>query len=101
MQTQIGMVVAVAAGIVLLGAVRRPGHARIETVDFARTPTPTSPAYRAQLEPAGTAPIKEFRIPIEDAPVEIAAGVRYSGWTFGGTVPGPVIRVRQGDLVRI
>src|SRR5207253_927707 len=22
-------------------------------------------------------------------------------WTFGGTVPGPVVRVREGDLVRI
>ena len=27
--------------------------------------------------------------------------MKYLGWTFGGTVPGPVIRVRQGDLVRI
>jgi nitrite reductase (NO-forming) len=27
--------------------------------------------------------------------------VRYEGWSFGGTVPGPVIRVRQGDRVRI
>lgn len=27
--------------------------------------------------------------------------MKYAGWTFGGTVPGPVLRVRQGDLVRI
>ncbi len=27
--------------------------------------------------------------------------MRYVVWTFGGTVPGPVIRVRTGDLVRI
>jgi nitrite reductase (NO-forming) len=33
--------------------------------------------------------------------IEIANGVKYTGWTFGHTVPGPVIRVRQGDLVRI
>ena len=45
--------------------------------------------------------IKEFIIPITHDTVEIAKGVKYEGWTFGGTVPGPVIRVREGDLVRI
>jgi len=30
---------------------------------------------------------------------EIAPGVEYTFWTFGGTVPGSFIRVRQGDLV--
>src|SRR5262252_1741426 len=29
----------------------------------------------------------------------LADGVRYSFWTFGGTVPGPMIRVRAGDSV--
>ena len=28
-------------------------------------------------------------------------GTEYPAWTFGGTVPGPVLRVRQGDEVRI
>ena len=30
---------------------------------------------------------------------EISEGVRYTFWTFGGTVPGSFIRVRQGDVV--
>ena len=30
---------------------------------------------------------------------EIAEGVTYTYWTFGGTVPGPMIRVRRGDFV--
>ena len=30
---------------------------------------------------------------------EIAEGVKYTFWTFGGTVPGSFIRVRQGDTV--
>ena len=29
----------------------------------------------------------------------LADGVTYTFWTFGGTVPGPLIRVREGDLV--
>lgn len=30
---------------------------------------------------------------------EIAPGVKYEFWTFGGTVPGSFIRVREGDMV--
>jgi nitrite reductase (NO-forming) len=33
--------------------------------------------------------------------VEVAPGTRYEGWTFNGTVPGPVIRVRQGATVNV
>ena len=29
----------------------------------------------------------------------ISEGVTYTFWTFGGTVPGSFIRVRQGDTV--
>lgn len=32
---------------------------------------------------------------------EIADGVRYAFWTFNGTVPGPMICVRQGDTVEL
>jgi nitrite reductase (NO-forming) len=31
--------------------------------------------------------------------VEISKGVTYNAWTFNGTVPGPVIRVREGDVL--
>ncbi|MEZ5464503.1 MAG: copper-containing nitrite reductase [Lysobacteraceae bacterium] len=34
-----------------------------------------------------------------EAEKEIAEGVTYTFWTFGGTVPGSFIRVRQGDTV--
>jgi nitrite reductase (NO-forming) len=33
--------------------------------------------------------------------MEIADGVSYEFWTFGGSVPGPMIRVREGDYVTI
>jgi nitrite reductase (NO-forming) len=29
----------------------------------------------------------------------LASGVEYTFWTFGGSVPGPFLRVRQGDTV--
>jgi nitrite reductase (NO-forming) len=31
----------------------------------------------------------------------LADGVQYTFWTFGGSVPGPFVRVRVGDLVQI
>jgi nitrite reductase (NO-forming) len=31
----------------------------------------------------------------------LANGVEYTFWTFGGTVPGPLLRVRVGDTVQI
>jgi nitrite reductase (NO-forming) len=74
---------------------------RVDFVDFGKTVTPTQPTYQAAVPPVADAPIKEFRIPITHATIQVAEGVSYAGWTFGGTVPGPVIRVRQGDLVRI
>ena len=30
---------------------------------------------------------------------EIAPGVKVDGWTFNGTIPGPVLHIRQGDRV--
>jgi nitrite reductase (NO-forming) len=77
-----------------------PG-AGVEHTDFNTVKRGTSPAYDATLAPASDAPIKEFVIPITDDTIEISKGVKYVGWTFGGTVPGPAIRVHQGDLVRV
>jgi nitrite reductase (NO-forming) len=74
---------------------------RVERVDFDKVVRATSPTYDARLAPVVDAPIKEFRIPIKDATLEIAKGITYQGWTFGGTVPGPIIHVRVGDLVRV
>jgi len=31
----------------------------------------------------------------------LASGVEYTFWTFGGSVPGPFLRVREGDTVQI
>jgi len=36
---------------------------------------------------------------VKEVEKEISEGVKYTFWTFGGTVPGSFIRVRQGDTV--
>ena len=41
----------------------------------------------------------QVRIDVLVQEIEVARGVRFKAWTFGGTVPGPVIHVREGDRV--
>lgn len=43
--------------------------------------------------------VHDVRIDVVAQEVEVAPGVRYKAWTFGGTVPGPVLHVRQGDKI--
>jgi nitrite reductase (NO-forming) len=80
------------------GSAKRTG---VERTDFGVTRTAVTPAFDASVKPVSDAAVKEFRIPMTHDTIEISKGVKYVGWTFGGTVPGPVIRVRQGDTVRI
>jgi nitrite reductase (NO-forming) len=39
------------------------------------------------------------KLTVKEVVLPMADGVQYAYWTFGGTVPGSFIRVRQGDLV--
>ena len=41
------------------------------------------------------------KLEVKELVKEIADGTQYTFWTFGGTVPGPMIRVRRGDLVEL
>jgi nitrite reductase (NO-forming) len=43
------------------------------------------------------------RVELEARPVTglLAEGIGYHYWTYNGTVPGPMIRVRQGDTVEL
>jgi nitrite reductase (NO-forming) len=36
-----------------------------------------------------------------DATIQIASGVQYQAWTFNGTVPGPILHVRQGQTLNV
>jgi nitrite reductase (NO-forming) len=58
--------------------------------DPPMVPPPTARDYPAKV-------IVELEVIEQD--MEISEGVNYTFWTFGGTVPGSFIRVRQGDTV--
>lgn len=51
----------------------------------------------APLEPGNQT--HNIRMDIIAQEVEIAPDIRYKAWTFGGSVPGPVIHVREGDKI--
>jgi FtsP/CotA-like multicopper oxidase with cupredoxin domain len=45
--------------------------------------------------------VKEFEIVAEDRIMEVSKGVEFPVWTYNGTVPGPSLRVTEGDYVKI
>lgn len=54
----------------------------------------------AALKPLDPSPVKEIRLDTTHKIIEIAPGLRFTGWTFGDQVPGPTIRARVGDKIR-
>jgi nitrite reductase (NO-forming) len=52
-----------------------------------------------ELPPINNSPVKEVRLDVTHKVIELADGVKFRGWTFGHDIPGPTIRVRQGDKV--
>ncbi len=45
--------------------------------------------------------VREYTLAAVDRQVEVAKGVFFSAWTYNGTVPGPVIRATEDDLLRV
>ncbi len=45
--------------------------------------------------------LREYELVAVDREIEIAPGVYFPAWTFNGQVPGPTIRAREGDRVRV
>lgn len=62
---------------------------------------PVAKAYDATLPPLTPGKEVEVVIDITDQDVEIASGVKYKAWPFGGTVPGPIVHVKQGQMVKV
>jgi FtsP/CotA-like multicopper oxidase with cupredoxin domain len=45
--------------------------------------------------------VREYELTASDRELEIAPGVFFQAWTYNGTVPGPVIRATEGDVLRV
>jgi len=66
-----------------------------EPVQAILTSPPAVPPPTNRKQPAKVV----VDLEVQEVTREIADGVNYTFWTFGGTVPGSFIRVRQGDTV--
>ena len=65
---------------------------------------PEAPAYTLfdpAAPPLRTGATHEIELVIEEKPMTVAAGFVQQVWTFNGTVPGPAIRVKVGDTIRV
>ena len=45
--------------------------------------------------------VREYTLTAIDTDIEVAPGVFFPAWTYNGTVPGPVIRATEGDILRV
>jgi nitrite reductase (NO-forming) len=115
----IGIMLAVVGGIVAIGCSSGGGKSR----SVQAAPTETALPDYSKLGSAASFPVESARLvapPQIPAPIArksparvivnleakefigpLAQGVEYKFWSFNGTVPGPAIRVREGDSVEI
>lgn len=52
--------------------------------------------------PAESKPVHEYTLLVEEnVDHEVAPGIKLPSWTFNGKVPGPVLRAREGETIRV
>jgi FtsP/CotA-like multicopper oxidase with cupredoxin domain len=73
----------------------------------AEAPAPGGPHDQdALLIPPAALPyepgrVREYDLVAIDRRIEVAQGVFFEAWTYNGTVPGPVIRATEDDILRV
>ncbi|MDQ3297654.1 MAG: multicopper oxidase family protein [Myxococcota bacterium] len=65
----------------------------------APDPLALDDAYPAEASPTGV--VKTFEITAAEAELPLIDGTRRKVWAYNGQVPGPTLRVRLGDTVRV
>ena len=88
--------VAIVAAAALLAAGAAPAVTLPSVVQELVAP-PAVPPRITRTTPANVV----VHLTVEEVEREIAPGSRYTFWTFGGTVPGKMLRVREGDTVEL
>jgi nitrite reductase (NO-forming) len=70
-------------------------------IDFAAAPGPDWHPYDPTLRPADGATVHDITLHATEEVIEVAPGVTQQLWTFGGKVPGPVLRGHVGDVFNV
>jgi plastocyanin len=87
-----------------VGAPDAARAAREQHAPMSRRPVRTGLAaalLSAALGASAEAAVVPVELTARHATVQVAPGVRMEAWTFNGSVPGPTIRVREGDVVQV
>jgi nitrite reductase (NO-forming) len=79
----------------------QPASSGTSTVDPMADPGPGFVARDARLAPAPAGHVHSVVLHATQVRREVAAGVTQTQWTFGGTVPGPALRGRVGDVFEV
>jgi manganese oxidase len=45
--------------------------------------------------------VREWELEAVDREIEVMPGVTFAAWTYNGRIPGPTLRCREGELLRI
>lgn len=92
-------------GLLSFGAPRSTGGSQTSASSTAapasaqKAVVPAHAVYNAQPPASPSGDTVQLNLVAKEALVAIAPGVAYHAWTFNGTVPGPILRVRQGQTV--
>src|SRR5438034_5470359 len=93
------------AGLLIGSVLVWQNQARARVSDAAATPEVRAILTSAPLVPPPVDRPGNAKVIVDLETTEVkgalADGVQYTFWTFGGTVPGPFVRVRVGDVVQI
>lgn len=91
------------AGVAFLTQERKDGDEHgtdYTTVDVSRLPLKT-PSERKPLAPVVKDGVKEFHLTVGEIRWEYAKGKAVQAWAYNNQIPGPEIRVTEGDRVRV
>ncbi len=83
--------------LILGGLATTAAATDVPTVEAKLTTLPTVPAPITRKGPAKVI----VNVEAKEYVGTLADGVQYKFWSFNGTVPGPMIRVREGDTVEL
>src|SRR3972149_2839389 len=73
----------------------------------AQAPAPGGPhdldhlLYPPPALPHRPGRVREYTLTAVDKEIEVADGVHFAAWTYNGSVPGPVIRATEDDILRV
>jgi manganese oxidase len=76
-------------------------HQSVVKAFLAGPPAKTAGLGGQLLAPLIENGVKVFDLTASVVQWEVAPGKRYEAWTYNGTVPGPQIRVKQGETVKV